>query len=313
MRVAIAVAIGIAIGWFGSTLGADELRDELREKLVHRINEVRTGYGLSPLASDVTASRVAQRLSSRQVYDGTYGHFASDGLAPYHRYSFAGGNDGLQENTASWSADKTYSDSEIESLVTRSLDAMLTETPPEDGHRRTLLDPWATHLGVGIAWRAGEVRITQDFLRRYVKWEKSPPREVSLHERVVLKGSSRSGWTIAAISLHHEDFPKRLRPSEANRIETWDLPPDREDFDAIRVDRTSEIVRMAQAAGGRPGDLLIHEDDSFSFSIPFQRGPGVYTVVVWVRTADRDSPLVSASNISIRVGEPAEEKVDVAR
>ena len=39
---------------------------------------------------------------------------------------------------------------------------------------RTILDPYATHVGIGVAWEGGEFRITQEFIRRYVDWIASP-------------------------------------------------------------------------------------------------------------------------------------------
>jgi uncharacterized protein YkwD len=282
---------------------ASTLRDDLRLALFARINEVRAGHGLAPLNKDPLAFRVAQQHSLRQIFDGTFGHFATDGLAPYHRYSFAGGNDGLLENTASWSSDSPYDDAEIAGLMERSLQAMLDETPPDDGHRRAILDPWATHLGTGIAWKGGEVRITQEFLRRYIEWSALPTREAAPGDRVLVEGRPVSGWSVGAASVHYEPFPKSMRPTKANSIVDWDLPDDRVDFEPKKLDRASDIVRLTHVNGGQPGDLFVRDDGSFSFAVPFDRGPGIYTLVVWVRQDGNGSELIAASNISIRSGE----------
>jgi hypothetical protein len=47
-------------------------------------------------------------------------------------------------------------------------------------------------------------------------------------------------------------------------------------------------------------DFSIRSDGSFSFTPQFQDGPGLYTVVVWVRK-DGDTTPFPASNVSIRV------------
>jgi hypothetical protein len=282
---------------------ASDLRDALRLELFERINEVRLAHGLAPLQKDPVAFRVAQQHCARQIFDGSYGHFATDGLAPYHRYSSAGGNDGLLENTASWSADTPYADDEIRDLAERSLLAMLAEEPPDDGHRRAILDPWATHLGTGVAWRGGEVRIAHEFIRRYVTWQEVPPRDVTAGERRVLNGRPIEGWSVRAVSVHFERTPRNMRPVEASRIENWELPSDRVDYEPKHLDQTSRIVRLTQASGGQPGDLFVRDDRSFTFSIPFERGPGLYTIVVWVRNNGNGSLLVPASNLTIRFSE----------
>ena len=42
---------------------------------------------------------------------------------------------------------------------------------------------------------------------------------------------------------------------------------------------------------------------TFEFTVPFDDGPGIYTVVVWVRRTNNPA-LIAASNASIRVGTP---------
>jgi uncharacterized protein YkwD len=294
------IAAVLALAWSAPLASASELRDRLRLGLFERINEIRVGHGLSPLAKDPLAFRVSQQHSARQVFDGSYGHFATDGLAPYHRYSFAGGDDGVLENVASWSSDAPYDESELAGLVERSLQAMMDETPPDDGHRRVILDPWATHLGTGLAWRGGEVRITQTFVRRYVNWVSSPPRRAAAAERVVLEGVPAEGWNVGAVSVHYEPFPQSMRPAKANSIEDWNLPADRLDYEAKRLDDASPIVRLSREGGSQPGELFVRGDRSFTFVVPFTRGPGVYTVVAWVRRNGNGSHPIPASNVSIR-------------
>lgn len=297
------IAAVLALLWIAPSASASELRDRLRLTLFDRINEIRVRHGLVPLAKDPVAFRVAQQHSARQIFDGSYGHFATDGLTPYHRYSFAGGNDGVLENVASWSSDTPYDESEIDGLVERSLRAMMEEEPPDDGHRRVILDPWATHLGTGLAWRGGEVRITQTFVRRYLDWTASPPRRAVPGDRIVIEGLPVDGWSVGAASVHFERFPRSMRPAQASGIVDWNLPDDRLDFEAKRLDAVSPIVRISQSGGGQPGDLYVRGDRSFTFVVPFSRGPGVYTVVLWVRRNGNGSSLVPASNVSIRFEE----------
>ena len=63
-------------------------------------------------------------------------------------------------------------------ILARSVEDMLAEVPPDDGHRRALLDPGVTHIGVGLAVRGGEVRMTHE-LATEVAAEWSPPPAVA--------------------------------------------------------------------------------------------------------------------------------------
>ncbi len=274
---------------------------QVTARILARINSERSEFGLKPVKLDPLASAVADTFCARQLIDRSVGHFATDGLAPYQRYSFAGGNDGLTENTAAWSSEKPYTAGEIAGLVDRSIEAMMGEAPPDDGHRRAILDRWATHVGIGLAWQGGEVRIAQEFVRRYIDWTSAPPRDAKAGARVRCSGVPKTGWEIAAASVHYEPFPHPISRAEANRIDNYELPPRRADYRAQRIDSESEIVRLAQQSGGSPGDLIVRGDRSFTFSVPFSDGPGVYTLVIWVRQTGQDEPLVAASNVSIRV------------
>lgn len=269
----------------------------IKAMMLATINEQRDAFGLAPVRLDPLASSVADALCRRQVYDRSVGHISTDGLSPFHRYSFAGGLDGLTENTAAWSKDTPYTETEIEGLVAESMRAMLAEAPPHDGHRRAILDPHATHVGLGFAWRGGEVRLAHEFLRRYLRWTEPPPRELRIGERATCAARPARGWEIAAVSVHFEPMPKPLSRASASAIESYELPATRSDFTPRRAGDQSEIVRIARA-GASGGELIVAPDGSFNFAIPFAHGPGVYTLVAWVRNGDQK---VTTSNVSIRV------------
>ena len=274
-----------------------ELASKVKAMMLSTINEERHEFGLAPVRLDPLASSVADALCRRQVYDRSVGHISTDGLGPYHRYSFAGGLDGLTENTAGWSRDTPYAAEEIEGLVTESMRAMLAEAPPHDGHRRAILDPRAPHVGLGFAWRGGEVRVAHELVRRYVRWTAPPPREIRLGARASCAGMPAKGWRVAAVSVHFEEMPKPLSRAKASRIESYDLPATRTDLQPRPAGAQSGLASIARGAGG--GDLVVAPDGSFAVTIPFAHGPGVYTVVTWLRNGD--DALVSAGNVSIRV------------
>ena len=303
----------IALAWIfvlaGSYLPAAQtagaLRASFKNQILQLINADRARHNLSRLAIDTQASEIADRYCTTQLQYGTTGHFTVDGQPPYMRYSFAGGNDGTSQNAAAWSAPYPLTGTIISDLIKRSHQQMMDEQTPRDGHRRTILDPAATHVGIGMAWYGGELRLTQEFVRRYLQWTRPLPRVVSITDSIVGRGRPYSGSSVEAISVHHEPFPQPLAPQSANGIETYSLPAHRRDYlpRLVVSEKTSSgatLARYATYADGRSGDFLVAADGSFSFHVPFPDGPGVYTVVVWVRRHGADRA-IAASNISMRV------------
>jgi uncharacterized protein YkwD len=287
----------------------DETRTTLREHVLRLINRDRRVYNLPPVQLDLAASAIGDGYCKRQIVNGTNGHFTTDGLAPYMRYSFAGGNDGVTENAAAWSANYTFTDRALYEMARRSEDAMMGEMPPEDGHKRAILDPHATHVGIGLAWERSEFRLVHEFIRRYVDWTRPLPRHARLGESVMVAGRPLAGAAIQAISVHYEPVPETMPAHVANALTSYSLPSQRKDyFPRLKQEYTRhpngtlEIIRR-EYQGGRRGDFYLGKDGDFSFVIPFTEGPGVYTVVVWVRRG-KGAPL-TASNVSIRVEDPA--------
>jgi uncharacterized protein YkwD len=257
----------------------NETRFTLRQEFLRLINSDRKHHGLKPVELDGWTSALADEYCRAQIRNGTTGHFTVDGQAPYMRYSFAGGNDAVSENAAAWSASYRFNDRALYEMIRRSQEAMMAEHAPHDGHRRTILDPHATHVGIGLAWKDGEFRLTQEFVRRYIDWTHTLPRAATINEKIVAAGRAQHGFLADAISVHYEPLPRPISPITANVIETYSLPDRRHDY--------------AVSAGS-----------DFAFTIPFTDGPGIYTVVVWVRRQG-EKEAIPASNVSIRVDRPA--------
>lgn len=290
---------------------ADEARITLRQEMLQIINTDRQHHGLAPVELDVEASAIADAYCRNQIANGTTGHFTTDGYAPYMRYSFAGGNDGVSENAAAWSANYRFSDRAVYQMARRSEDAMMNERAPHDGHRRTILDPWATHVGIGLAWEKGEFRMTEEFIRRYVSWTRPLPRSASADEPVTGIARPADGYRVEAISVHHEAIPETMPARIASAITSYSLPLKRRDylprlpsFANRRLDGTIHLVREEYTDGSH-GDFKVAPDGGFTFDVPLRDGPGVYTVVVWVAKKN-DHAAIPASNISIRVDKPAD-------
>lgn len=272
----------------------EETRATLRQHILELINRDRARYNLPPVGLDTEASQIGDDYCRTQIQNGTTGHFTTDGVPPYARYSWAGGNDAVSENAAAWSASYDFSERALVEMAGRSQDAMMAEMAPNDGHKRTMLDPHATHVGIGMAWRGGEFRLVQEFVRRYITWTRALPRAARLDQVVTTSGIAAPGTRIEGITVHHEPLPQGLSAHVASAISTYALPDRRREY----VPRAARAKGVLAAA--RRNDFTLRDDGAFSFTVPFTDGPGLYTVVVWVRK-DGQSIAFPASNISIRV------------
>lgn len=284
-----------AAGIEAADMGAvDEVRQTVRARLLERINQDRAGHGLRPVELDETASFLADRYCERQIDEGTRGHFTTDGLPPYMRYSFARLEGHVIENAAAWSSRAVFHPSLVPDLALRSHAEMLAEVPPHDGHRRAILDPWATHVGIGVAWEEGEVRFAELFVRRYLEWIR-PQQSVESGQTVTFEAR----WTgpahaIEAVTVHYEPFPYRLSRERANLIDSYALPPEAVRFEPPRVPSRLEAA-LRPASRETPAFRL--GQDVVAVDVPFERR-GVYTLVVWMRPAGTDRP-VAATSLSI--------------
>jgi len=305
----LAVMLTLAAPLAQGDAPGDETRFALRDELLRLINRDRAQFGLQPVKLDPVASALADDYCRLQIRNGTTGHFTLDGVAPYMRYSQSGGNDGVSENVAAWSANYSFGDRALYDMMRRSQQAMMAEAAPHDGHRRTILDPAATHVGIGLAWERGELRIAQEFIRRYVEFLRPMPRAASTADRAMLRVQPHAGYVIEAVTVHHEPFPKAMSAKLANDISTYSLPEKRREYLPRlhdRVERTPQYTREVREVynDGRRGDFEIADDGSIAFAVPFPDGPGVYTVVVWVHASGSHEP-IAASNVSVRVTESA--------
>ena len=272
----------------------DVTRATLREHVLKLINRDRALYKLPPVELDLAVSAMGDEYCRTQIRNGTTGHFTIDGVSPYTRFSLAGFNDAVSENAAAWSATYNFTERALVEMTSRSQDAMMAEMAPYDGHKRTMLDPNATHVGIGMAWERGEFRLVQEFVRRYIDWTRPLPREVVLGSPVLTGGRARPGVTIEGITVHHEPLPQPLAAHVASAISTYGLPAKRREY-VPRVARKGGPLAVALR-----GDFSLRADGTFAFTVPFPDGPGLYTVVVWVKK-DGDATPFPASNVSIRV------------
>ncbi|HYB53345.1 MAG TPA: CAP domain-containing protein [Thermoanaerobaculia bacterium] len=265
-----------------------EPTEPVRRAVFDAINRDRAAEGRASVAWDEGAARVAESFCAAQISEKTRGHFLRDGVPPYARTGLAGVFGYQAENSAAWSTTSpTFPDTPMD-LALGAHRSMLAETPPEDGHRLTMLDPLATHVGVGWAMAGGRFQIAQEFLARGLDrlTLATDPSAKALR----VSGAARSPLRLDFVTIAREPLPARLTREEANARTSYKYPAAAEAYVAEgRVQmRVSGMVTLDKIHLGRDRDF------SFTFA-PTE--PGLFTIVFWVSRKGDDRPRPGGSAV----------------
>lgn len=185
--------------------------DNLQAQTLDLINQSRADEGLSPVAWDDAAAQVAQAHAEDMLTGPFFSHWNRAGYGPEHRAALdAGMTDAVFENIHAFWRTSNGQPAPIQDWPQRILDAHegLMDSP---GHRRNIMDPAHTHVGIGIAYRPeiGELRLVQLFLNRYVELDPLP-RELPVGAEVEINGRLINGASDPLVNLAYEPFPQPL-------------------------------------------------------------------------------------------------------
>jgi uncharacterized protein YkwD len=195
--------------------------DPVKLAVLDRINRDRVAAGIPRVLWDEGASRVADLYCASQIRERTSGHFLTNGVPPYARTSFAGVFGMQYENSVTWRTTAAAFDESPLDLALESHDGMLAELPPNDGHRRTILDPAATHVGVGYAILGGSFRMSQEFLTRHLAWV----RLEGSRSVIDVHGAPVAGRVLQFVTAGWEPPPAPLTREEASSRTSYSYPP----------------------------------------------------------------------------------------
>ena len=269
--------------------------EALRTYALKLINRERTRSNLPALRLDPALNAFADAQAAR-LLAGT-----PEPLTPYMRYSFAGGSDPIRENAHSWTVSYALNDAALKDLLRKTHEAIMAEAPPLNGRRGTLLDSVATHAGIGFALEKGHFFIVQEVVRRYVTWLEPLPRKATTADTVVVAAAPIGEVTFDSIAVHHELPPRAPTNRESLPVNRKGYLPRLGTEVKRHDDGKVEYIRHVYEEG-RIGEVEVTKDGRFSVKIPFAEGPGIYTVVVWVKRPGLGTPFPGGS-VSIRVEE----------
>ena len=244
----------------------------VRLSLVEQINRDRIESGLGPVELDVLSSQVGDRHCQEMAANGFLSHWNLRGLKPYHRYHLAGGRDHVQENLSRLTVITNNpipiltQPQDVLPHMLRAHKSMFEEKPPLDGHRKNILDPAHTHVGVGFAVVEKEFTLSQQFLNRFIRLNELPaelPRGSIRVEGEMLRKEYGPYYCV----LFHDGEPKPWTVEDLNKTYAYS-------------DVSGEICAKVP-----PWEMRFSRSRGrFSFSFRASNcGPGYYHLLLWVR------------------------------
>ena len=249
---------------------------ECRRQLLEVINVERGLAGVPAVALDELAGAVEQGHAQDMAQGRFLSHWGSDGLKPYQRYSFAGGLDYSAENVSATDQIPSLKPDRVTAELVNMNIRMHAEKPPGDGHRRTILNSEATHVGLGIARNGNNLRLAQLFLARYAEIEPLG-RNVKTGAKFLVKGKLLNrDHLFQQADVFFEPLPVPERSLEKAGHQ-YSLP------DEFVTLRPIVSVRM-RYPDGSSGTIDVGSRGRFDIPVSLPRNkPGIYTVVIWIK------------------------------
>lgn len=200
---------------------------EIERTVVDLINEDRRKAGLSSVSWDETAAQSAREHVLEEANNGYISHWGMDGEKPQRRYTLAGGLDAVDENESVtlWPEGGFHgvSKDQLKTIVAEHESAMVNEQPPNDGHRKNILAPHHTGVGVAIAVGKYGVAMAQEFTNHYSVIA-PPPLTATAGSTITLKGRINKGYLIKGIYGVWEPLPQPMSREQLMQTHSYSDP-----------------------------------------------------------------------------------------
>lgn len=257
--------------------------DPVKVVVFERINRDRLNEGLRAVAWDEGAARVADRFCAEQVRERSRGHFLQDGVPPYARTALAGVLGMQSENSVSWTTTAQVIREPLDRLALLGHEEMMGERPPHDGHRKTILDSDATHVGVGYAAGEGRFQMAQEFMSR--RFERLALSRLDEDPPIVrVAGRTLPTDRLEFVTVAIEPPPARLSREEASARSSYGYP--RPSFALA-----PENSRAMEVAGvGTRNAIRVGRNREFFFHLTAD-SPGLWTILFYTSRRKARAPV----------------------
>jgi hypothetical protein len=295
------VAVGVREATAAAQASDRLTLDQARLYMLELINRDRASKGLNPVKLDATATLAGQKHAEEMASERYLSHSSLEGKMPDQRYTEAGGTDSVHENvflqtrgkragrsgSLTLLSEPTFTKREIEEMEA----AYFNEIPPNDGHRRNILNPQRTHVGIGLAraWGDGMISLanTQEFVDRYVEAEPLP-QTLPARSALTVGGRTPPGTNFVSVSLSRGPLPSRMSVEELERTRGYSVP--------------ASFVSYWPEPYVSPQPVEITADGRFKAVIRASdlARPGLYYVSIWVRQGLSGDFIASQRTVVVR-------------
>jgi hypothetical protein len=194
----------------------EEYKDDteaLKLKLIQLnvINKSRNKFKADNVKLDILASRVANKMCKDAADNNFISHWNMKGEKPYHRYAFAGGKDHVTENAFGEWTTSSYiiSSASISEKMDIGHNSFMSERPPADGQKKTIIDKPHQFVGRGYYLSDKQFRYYEEFIDRYIVFG-NILSQLKLNEegRIIFQNDGKNFPYYMVV--YREDFPKPL-------------------------------------------------------------------------------------------------------
>ena len=256
-----------------------EREPEAKAKLFGKINEERARAGIPRLSYDLVGAKAGDDFCLDAATTHAVGHWDMKGRPPYLRWAEAGGVDYHAQNFGSYTRIGAPVTESIASLLLKTHAGMMAERPPDDGHRRTVLDPIFTHVGIGVALVDGEFRMTEEFSRHVMEWIEIPSAPVPAKGTARFRARLPKGLFVGIIEISYEAPPTSLTLREISRRTSYGYPRSIHQL-------TPRLGAGMRWSGGDAGDFTVDSRGEIDLAVPLDHGKGSYYVLAYVGTGE---------------------------
>jgi uncharacterized protein YkwD len=247
--------------------------------LLGLVNRDRAEHDLGPVVWDEAAARAGQRHAEDMAAKGFTAHIGSDGSVPELRYTEAGGGGMVMENVGCVAdaeprrpaRDPRFSADSIE----RVQKAFMDEVPPHDGHKKNILMPWHTSLGVGLAQPEGFdiACMAQEFVDHWGEYDELPD-SAKVGKTVSVEGKVTAPAKFGGVGVARVDMPGPRTPKELLQTGGYKIP--------------KPHVMYFPAGYKTPIPVQV-DGESFRIAVPLDDDgkPGLYQISIWATVPNR--------------------------
>lgn len=276
---------------------------EARQYVLQLINSDRKANGQKSIELDAVATIAGQQHSNDMAENGYLSHWDMAGTKPDERYTRAGGEDNVAENGyilsftdspqhQALSSTQLFSKSELADAQ----QSFMNEVPPDDGHRKNILDPHHTSVGIGISISGDEhdrrLALTQEFVDNYGSFSTLPKR-IKAGDSFTVSGKLEPGLNVYSMDVRWEKLPTPMTLAQLKETYSYAAPEER-------------IATYWPEHGHRSGINIVQAESGVEFSNhiyvdPSSWRPGLYYVFVWgLRPGEQRPFVVSRRTVELR-------------